>query len=170
MTNEVKETKFFELILALFFCCFSSFMLYTAFKSQKSLNQMVKVIKAMTMPKIILTIMLAISLYVLGVTVFWYIKNRDVGNIWPDFLHLFTKKTVFTFVLVVLYACSWKYLGFSISTFLYFTAQSKLIKPGRTIRKTLLISGIFTAAAYLLFSVGFHMFFPEPILDLILYS
>ena len=157
MTNEVKETKFFELILALFFCCFSSFMLYTAFKSQKSLNQMVKVIKAMTMPKIILTIMLAISLYVLGVTVFWYIKNRDVGNIWPDFLHLFTKKTVFTFVLVVLYACSWKYLGFSISTFLYFTAQSKLIKPGRTIRKTLLISGIFTAAAYLLFSVGFHL-------------
>ena len=99
-------------------------MLYTAFKSQKSLNQSVKVIKAMTMPKIILTFMLVISLYVLGATIFWYVKNRHAGNIWPDFLHLFTKKTMLTFVLVVLYACSWKYLGFSISTFLYFTGEN----------------------------------------------
>ena len=59
----LKKRSFFELILALFFAASRRLCSTRLFKSQKSLNQSVKALKAVTMPKIILTFMLVISLY-----------------------------------------------------------------------------------------------------------
>lgn len=170
MQEKTKENKFFELLVTIIFTIFSAFMLYIAFKTQKPTNQAIKVIHAMTIPKIVLAAMLIASVYVLIHTISWYYKNRKYGNLFPSFGGLVTKKTFFTLVLVILYACAWKYLGFSISTFIYFAIQSKLVKSEQSIKKTLLVAAAFTIAAYVIFSIGFKMFFPEPILDRILYS
>ena len=169
MPEKERETKFFELLVSGFFVLFAAFMLYTAYTTEKVTSTTVVMIKAMTIPKAILFVMLALSLYVLGTIVFWYVKNRAQG-VWPAFAHLFTLKTVLSFVLVVLYAWSWDVIGFSFGTFIFFAVESKLVLPSQSIKKTLLIALIFTVAAYLIFNVGFQMYFPEPVLDLILYG
>ena len=91
-------------------------------------------------------------------------------NVWPAFLKLIPLRTLLTFLLVIVYVKLWDVLGFSISTFLFFAVESKLCKPEQSIGKTLLISLIFSVAVYLIFVVGFSMFLPEPILDLIIYG
>ena len=168
-TAKEKETKFFELLVTLFFSGLAIYLLYIAYTTEKVSNTQVFMIKAMTIPKIVLYVMLVLSLVVLWQTLSWYF-HHGWKNVWPAFLKLIPLRTLLTFLLVIVYVKLWDVLGFSISTFLFFAVESKLCKPEQSIGKTLLISLIFSVAVYLIFVVGFSMFLPEPILDLIIYG
>jgi len=169
VTKQEREQKFFEIIVTTFFIIFSIFMLIVAYTTEKVSNTSVVLIKAMTMPKAVLWLMLVISIFLLAQSVIWYIKNRG-NEIWPEFKKLVHWKVAVTFTLILIYIFSWELIGFSFSTFIFFAIETKLIKPSQSITKTLVVSLIFTAAMYLLFGVGFKMFLPEPILDYLIYG
>ncbi|GEM_PF-2017755 len=163
MNEKERETRFFELIVTLLFLAFSVVMLIVAYTTQKPTNRVVNVMKAMTFPKIILTIMLLGSLFVLANTLYWFYKNR--GHALPDFKKLITKKTAVTYVMILAYIFGWEYLGFFISTFLFFAVESKLMNMKQPVSRIVLIALVFTIATNLVFKTGFQMFFPEPIYD-----
>ncbi len=169
MTKQEKEQKFFEIIVSAFFMAFSIYMLVVAYTTEKVTNTSVVLIKAMTMPKIVLWMMLGIAVLLMLQAVSWYLRNRGKG-VWPEFKKLLHWKVAVSFALVVVYALSWEYIGFSIATFIFFAIETKLVKPDQSILKTVIIALLFAAAMYLLFGVAFKMFFPEPILDLIIYG
>ena len=77
-----------------------------------------------------------------------------------------------TIVLIGLYCFFFKALGFVIVTFLYLVGQMALFYPDkkRNWGLILLIAALTTAAAYLIFSVGFHLMLPlGPLKNILLF-
>ena len=70
--------------------------------------------------------------------------------------------------LIVLYALLWNPLGFCLSTGLFLLGIFQVLRPNKqSLAKDLLLSVAVTAGIYLLFGKVFHVYFPEPLLELL---
>ncbi len=165
---KTKELKTLELIGSSFFILFTLFFLYVAFTSVNKFasRQLKGELAPMDVPKVVLFIMLILSIVVFVSTVRWFVHyKRNTAGAEKD--RLMPKKTVVTLGMIAVYTGIWNVLGFTLSTFIYFAAQSKFLEPDRSLKQVMLTSACFTLISVLLFHTLFHISFPEPLFDLI---
>ena len=78
------------------------------------------------------------------------------------------REVAITLALIIAYAVCWNIIGFGLSSFLFFVAESIVLDRERPIWQALLLGVIMTAVIYFAFGFVFRVSFPEPLLDLIL--
>lgn len=86
----------------------------------------------------------------------------------PRFIPI-TKNGVFTFLTTVLYGIAWQYLGFTLSTAIFFAILVKRLEPERSWKQVAFVSLLFSVLVYAVFVSIFKVPFPEPILDRFLF-
>lgn len=79
-----------------------------------------------------------------------------------------TSSGVFAFIATILYALAWQYIGFTISTAIFFALASKRFEPERPWKQVVPVSILFAVVVYVVFVIVFNVPFPEPILNGIL--
>ncbi len=87
--------------------------------------------------------------------------DEDAG---PKFVFI-SKKGIFTLAATILYSIAWQYLGFTISTAIFFAVVSKRLERERSWKQVIFISILFSVIIYVLFVTIFKVPFPEPLLD-----
>ncbi len=156
-----------SLILAI-----AGYLQYVAYTSKERTK--VQGMRSMTFPKAILYVIMALCLIVLVRGVIQYVKLRrqeksapavrEKGG-FPAWLKTIDIRIPLSVGLFILYAAMWNVVGFVISSFLFFLAESLLLDRGKPWWHALLIAVVYVAVVYLIFSVGFKVRFPEPILE-----
>jgi|SRR5690554_516932 len=160
-----REIKIFELGASLFLILFGIYFLYEAFTAENIFGVIAgNEMAPMDVPKVILFVIVILSVMIFALTLFWFVKNKRERK---ERLTFFPKKTVLTFIFIIIYTSLWNVIGFTLSSFLYFSFQSKVLEPNRGWKQVILVSLGFTAACVVLFTVLFKVSFPEPLYDLI---
>ena len=169
-----KKTKVFELIVSIIFICFSSYMLYVAYTSRANMGSYAaKEMHPFTFPKIVLYLMLFFAIICFSYSISWLIKNRTPKEektktpILERFFFYVPKKSLVTYLLIVVYIAFWNLIGFTLSTFAYITVQTRFLDRERPIRQVLIVAALIAVGLTVLFSVLFRVNLPEPIFDLI---
>jgi hypothetical protein len=121
-----------------------------------------KDIASMDMPKVIFGLLLFLCCTKLVDNLIWWEKNRNAGN---D--KKVDRRVYFTMTLIIGYAVLFNIIGFCLSTFLFVTMASQILRPSNSWKKSLLIAIMVTAGGYIIFGELFGVYFPEPILELI---
>lgn len=121
-----------------------------------------KGIGPMSFPQVILIFMLLLSIVRLVFTLRFLVHHRSVKDTTPKI----DPRVWATYILILVYAGLWNVLGFSISTFVYFVAQTFALKRDAKPVLTVIIAFVLAAAMYLFFAELFYVNFPEPILEL----
>lgn len=165
MDMEARKLKISELTASLFFMIFSGYMLYLSYTTKVSMGAYSgRELSPYWFPKIVLIIMLTFSCICFLFTIKWFINNRRVTEKKVGFFEIHHKKSVITYCLLVVYALLWNVIGFSLSTVIYFSLQTKVMDKERSWMQIILISVVFTAGLVLLFSTLFNVKLPEPII------
>lgn len=158
--------KIYEVVVSIFMIGASVFMLHNANEASKTAwTTTTNELSTWWFPRLILITMIIMSLGVLFFAMRWLYRHRESGQragLW-DMLH---KKSVITFFLMVGYALLWRFAGFSLGTFVYFAAQTKVLDPARSLKQILLVSLAFTALLVVVFSTLFRVSFNEPLVEL----
>lgn len=165
---EDRKLKIFELIVSIFFILFCSVMLYVSFTTKVSMGAYSrKELASFWFPKIVLFLMLGFAICCLIFTVSWFVRHKNEEKNKISFFELFHKKSVITYILLLVYVLMWNVIGFALSTFLYFGVQTKVMDVERSWKQIMLVSAGLTALLVLVFSVAFSVDFPEPLFELI---
>lgn len=169
-----KRTKVFELIVAVFFMLFSSYMLYVAFTSKANMGAYAaKEMHPFTFPKIILFLMLFFAIICFSYTLSWLIKNKkkeqdtQITSFKEKLFFYLPQKSLMTYIFILVYIALWNVLGFALSTIAYISIQTKYLERERSMKQIILIATIVALGLTVLFSVLFRVNLPEPIIDLI---
>ena len=151
-----------SLILAL--ACYLEYVAYTT-----KVRTKVQGMQSMTFPKIILYVLIFLCAIVLVKGILNYIKlkkqaepdtGKDTGN-----KKTFDYRIPLTVALIIMYAALWNVIGFVLSSYIFVSIESILLDHSKAWWHALLIALGYVVIVYLIFSVGFKVHFPEPILD-----
>jgi len=154
-----KSKKIYELIVAVFFAVLSLFFLFTAFNTKSVASE--GMMSAMDFPKIVLFGMLGFSLYVTVKNLMTRRERTDdtaSSKNRPDF------RTLITSLLIIAYVIVWKYVSFSIATWLYISIQAKVIDHGLKWTNCALIGLGISCVVVLVFKILFKVSLSEPLL------
>lgn len=163
-----RKTKIYELITGIFLLAADLFLLHTAHTAKYSMGAYAGTeLSPMWFPKLILYGLLIFTLIGLGFCLSWFWRHRRDKHSPIVFFELFHKKSVITYGLMIAYALLWKFVGFSLSTFLFFGVQAKVMDKERPIGQLAVISLVFTVGLNVVFSTLFHVNFPEPLFNAI---
>ncbi len=77
-------------------------------------------------------------------------------------------RTILTMGAIVVYAFLWRILGFCLSSFLFFLAESILLKRDTSKPRAALISAFVTLMVFVIFGMAFGVDFPEPLMEFII--
>jgi len=157
-----KTEKIYESIVLGLFLIFFSYLLYIA-KTVESYS--FEGLASMDFPSWIFMIVIALSgLKLLG-NIILFAKQRNLMNGKLDYVD---PRVYVTLGLILLYAFAWNAIGFSISTFIFVTIESKLLRKESPWKKSFLIGFVATVFMVVVFGYLFNVDFPEPLYELIL--
>lgn len=156
-----KSERKYELAVLLLITAVVSFLAYTA--ATDSVSFVGKGIGPMVFPQIILWIILVLCVTRLVFTLRFLVEHHNE----KDESARTDPRVWVTYVLIVLYAVLWNVLGFSISTFIYFTAQAWVLNRQTVLWKAAIFGLIIAAVMSMLFGKVFYVNFPEPVMELI---
>ncbi len=154
-----KSKKIYELIVAVFFAVLSLFFLFTAFNTKSVASE--GMMSAMDFPKIVLFGMLGFSLYV---TVKNLMTRRERTDDTASSKNRSDFRTLITSLLIIAYVIVWKYVSFSIATWLYISIQAKVIDPDLKWTNCALIGLGISCVVVLVFKILFKVSLSEPLL------
>ncbi len=175
-----KEERFFERIVLLLLLAGAAFLYYTAGLSKSVATG--ADMASMDFPKGILLVLMVFCAGKLMAGLAAQLKQNG-GRTTPaqadqpapepqaaDFSSTGKRdpRTVLTMAAIVIYALFWRILGFCISSFLFFFAESILLKRDTPRLRAVLISAFVTLAIYVIFGMAFGVDFPEPLLELVI--
>ncbi|MCD7909416.1 MAG: tripartite tricarboxylate transporter TctB family protein [Clostridium sp.] len=153
-TERLYERLVLVLLIALF-----SFLMYVTGQSDARLAG--KDIASMDVPKVIFGLLLILCCIKLINNLAWWNKNRHAGGGNGTDVRVYT-----TMVFIVLYAILFNVVGFCLSTFLFVTGTSQVLRPTNPWKKAAVIGVLVTVCTYVIFGVLFDVYFPEPIIEL----
>lgn len=93
-----------------------------------------------------------------------FVKQRISLNGKLDYVD---PRVYITLGLILLYAFAWNAIGFSLSTFIFVTIESKLLRRESPWKKSILVGLVTTVFMVLVFGNLFNVDFPEPLYELI---
>ncbi|MCD7908242.1 MAG: tripartite tricarboxylate transporter TctB family protein [Clostridium sp.] len=155
-----KEERFYERIVLLFLLAGSAFLYYNA--SQAKSVATGTDMASMDFPKGILAVLMVLCALKLVTGLAGLAKEKVEETSQPR-----DPRTLLTMAGIVVYAFFWRILEFCLSSFLFFFAESILLKQTVRKRQAALISAGVTLAVYIIFGMAFGVDFPEPLLELI---
>lgn len=155
-----KEERFYERIVLLLLLAGSAFLYYNA--SQAKSVATGTDMTSMDFPKGILAVLMALCALKLAAGLAGLAKEKVEETAPPR-----DPRTALTMVFIVVYAFLWRILGFCLSSFLFFFAESLLLKRTLGKRQAVIISVGVTLTIYIIFGMAFGVDFPEPLLELI---
>jgi uncharacterized membrane protein len=161
-----RNKKKFQLFVSILFLVLFTFFLYTAYHTPAI--PVSRGMASMDFPKFLLIAMLIFSAIQLVLSITWFVKNRpQAAEKEEKKAPIMEKKAIITAVLICVYAALWNLIGFSLSTFVYFIVQTKVLDPKKPVWRIALISLIAVVIMNVVFVQIFRVSFPEPLLSLI---
>lgn len=161
-----RNKRKFQLFASLLFLALFAFFLYTAYHTPAI--PVSRGMASMDFPKFLLIVMLCLSAIQLVRTIIWFAKNRpDAKTDAESKEPIIAGKAIITAVLICIYALLWNVIGFSLSTFVYFIVQTKVLDSKKALWRIALVSLIAVVAMNVIFVAIFRVSFPEPLLTLI---
>lgn len=167
-----KDKRIFEIFVSGFLLAFTLFLLYTSFTTSSKIT-VVEGLTSMAFPRAILYVQAVFCLFVLGNSTKAYLqekKDREpvTENKKQDKRPLINNKVLFSLVLMIIYVLLWDYLGFILSTILFFTVEAKMLDIEKPLWKCILFGLLVAGFSYIVFGVIFQVSFPEPLFELLL--
>ena len=168
-----RNKKIFELIFILALIAVSGYMIYVA--QTTGMPGQNDQLSSMAFPKAAYIGIIAMCVYLLIDNIRWLIKHPVDKN--SEKAPYVPKRSVITFVLIVVYAFSWKYIGFSLATFAFVFIESlvlqKIKNSPTSVEKqyplwlTIVISIVAAVFMYVVFGMFFKVNLPDPLMNMI---
>ncbi len=76
-------------------------------------------------------------------------------------------KVLITIVLIVAYAICWNLIGYILSTFLFVTAESRVLDDSKAFWRSILFALFVAIFTFIVFGILFQVSFPEPLRELL---
>lgn len=159
-----KNNKIFEIGVALVLMCLSMYMFWVAVTTDKPVAK--GEVSAMAFPKVCYLVIIVLCAYVAVTGIIQLKKILAVSA--EEKVPLVERKSVLTFLFIVIYATLWNVIGFRLSTLLFFFAESYMLDKKRPVWVTILLAVAVTAVMYIVFDVFFKVSFPEGLISHIL--
>lgn len=81
---------------------------------------------------------------------------------------LVDKRVALSIAAILIYIICWNFLGFCLSSFLFFSYEAHLLDKEDKLWKILVLGLVATTLIYLVFGIGFKVSFPEPLAEILL--
>lgn len=158
-----RNEQFFERIVLAVMMAGFGLLLYTALNFRSGFGSAGN-LSSMAIPVWALSLVLVLCALRLAANLLAWARGRGEGS-----REKTDRRVWLSIVLIGLYALCWNLLGFCLSTGLFLLGIFQLLRPNKqSIGRDLLLSAAATAGIYLLFGKVFHLYFPEPLLELLL--
>lgn len=159
MDKEASTQRWYENFVYVLCIVFFSFLEKTAFSTKsRALDGM----QSMTFPKFIFAfIILLCSIKLIG-NVLHMVKNKEYAY------ESLNGKVIASLLFIIVYAGLWQVLGFGLSSVLFVSLESFILRPQTKVWKSIIVAIGSTLVLYFVFGYLFKVSFPEPILDLII--
>lgn len=161
-----RKKVIFELGVEIFLAILVTVLLVISYQPQRYLVTTGNNMGPFVFPRIILYLFLALLAFD-GVRLAGILK-RGAKNQTGEKVNLLPKPVVLTLASVIVYAFLWNAIGFTLSTVLFLTIETKIVNNDVPFKNGLLVAIISTVILTIVFVILFKMEFPEPILDLLL--
>lgn len=135
-----------------------SFLLNQAFTSKQKVYDGMQ---SMTFPKVIFSIIIFLCVTKLILNIIQLLKHPAITF---EMIH---PKMLISLLMIIAYAALWEIIGFGISSLVYISLESKLLRQTSRWRNCFFVSLGATAVLYFIFGYLFNVDFPEPLLSLI---
>ena len=162
-TYKERNKKIFELGFILALIAVSVYMIYVA--QSTGLPTTDGSMTSMAFPKAAYIGIILLNLYLLAANITWLVRHPVDKN--SEKVPMVPRKSVITFVLIVVYAAMWNVIGFTLSTFLFVLAESIILDRKRPIWLTLVIAVVACIVMYVVFGMFFKVAFPDPLMDML---
>lgn len=157
-----KNKKLYELIVSLTLLAASAFLLIVAYRTKSGMS-FGGMMSAMDFPKVLLYGLLAFSIFLTAKCLLTWKKTMRSGEAF-----LKTDKRIWISVaLIVGYILFWRYISFSLGTFLYLTVQAKVLDKSLKWRNALIVSAVSTVVIVAVFKFLFSINLSERLLNAI---
>jgi hypothetical protein len=171
MQDKNRDMKIFTCIFSALILLIGTPLLFVALTTTYP-KSMKDPFKPMHLPILLLAFLLLAALLLLARNAATVLREdrarKATGEAAPRFIPI-TKNGVFTFLTTVLYGIAWQYLGFTLSTAIFFAILVKRLEPERSWKQVAFVSLLFSVLVYAVFVSIFKVPFPEPILDRFLF-
>ncbi|HHV64989.1 MAG TPA: tripartite tricarboxylate transporter TctB family protein [Peptococcaceae bacterium] len=166
-----KDKKFFEVVVSAFLLALTVFLLYISYTSPSTF--VADGLASMDFPKSVFYIQAVLCLIVLVNSVKKYllcIKEERSTQVSDKVAKtpLINSKVLISIILIIIYVFLWDYLGFILSSFIFFTVESRILDKEKALWKCVIIGLLVALLSYVIFGILFQVSFPEPLLDLFL--
>jgi len=173
-TYKERNKKIFELGFIIALIAVSVYMIYVA--QTTGMPGQNNQLSSMAFPKGIYIGIIAMNIYLLVVNVTWLIRHPVDKN--SEKVPMIPRKSVLTFLFILVYAFAWKYIGFSVSTFLFVLVESLMLqkikssKDGSEEKKyplwlTIVVALAAAVVMYVVFGMFFKVNLPDPLVNMI---
>lgn len=160
-----RNSKIFELGVSIMLFCLAGFLIYVANTTGMPASDGMS---SMDFPRGIFVVMMILCAYVGVNSVFWFMKHpKTAEESSKPKEPMVKRKAVLTFIFICIYALLWNVIGFSLSTFVFFTVESRMLDSKRPLKWAIIIGLGAMVLMYLVFGVLFKVQFPEPILEMV---
>ena len=155
-----KEEQLYERVVLILLLLGTAYLYFVAgqSKSVATGNDMA----SMDFPKAILAILGALCVVALGINI-----SRGAKMKQKKFEGAVDKRTWMTAAAIIIYACLWEFIGFVLSSFIFFFAEAFILKRDVKKLQAAAVAIGTTIGIYVIFGVAFGVDFPEPILELL---
>lgn len=168
-----RNKKIFELFFIIALIGVSAYMIYIAQTTGKPGQN--GQLSSMAFPKASYIGIIAMCVYLLADNIRWLIQHPVDKNS-PKAPYV-PKRSVITFVLIVVYALAWKYIGFTLCTFTFVFVESLILQkvkntPTSEERQfplwlTIAVSLGAAILMYVIFGLFFKVNLPDPLMNMI---
>ncbi len=157
--RKTSTAKWYENIVYIICLVFFSIELHEALATKpRAVNGM----QSMTFPKVIFGIIIVMCAVKLLMNIIWMIRSGEYG------FELLDRRILISLVMIIVYAALWQIIGFGLSSVIFVTIESKLLRNNAPWLHCALVGLGTTVVLYFVFGFLFNVDFPEPILEMIM--
>lgn len=163
-----QSKKIFGIFVSAFLLGFTLFLLYTSFTTASLIA--VEGLTSMDFPRAIFYFQIVLCVFVLVNSIRTFVqakRDKAVPEEEQTPKTLIDRKVLISLILVIAYVILWDIIGYLLSTFLFFTVESRMLDNEKALWKCALIGLIVAGFSYTVFGILFQVSFPEPLLQLI---
>lgn len=157
-----RTEKKFELIVLIFLVILTGVLLFTASTADSVATDG---LSSMEFPKYIFMIVIALCLIIMIPNIKTLCKKENNSESKEIFID---KRVGISLAFICSYAILWNVIGFFLSSFLYFSAQAKVLDKEKSNLQIILIGFCVALFIYGVFGFAFKVSFPEPLMEMLL--
>ena len=168
-----RNKKIFELFFILLLIAVSGYMIYVA--QSTGMPGQNGQLSSMAFPRAAYIGIILLCIYLLVDNIRWLMQHPVDKN--SEKAPYVPKKSVITFILVVVYALAWNVIGFTLSTVLFVFVESLMLQKVKSSKNsqekqfplwlTVVISIGAAILMYVIFGLFFKVSLPDPLMNLI---